>query len=159
MPFQLVSLRGSQHAELAPSRRKRPLGWPKIVGTALVRIACSLWLFAAAIAGGQERSFIACPIVRDTKTVPCFLAEYEGEIYYLGIQQDITAAFHPPQLKHEVLVEGHVSEGPRICGGIPLAPLSISCLAAEAPAAETAAPRASPSLRWRCRASTPMPTV
>jgi outer membrane protein OmpA-like peptidoglycan-associated protein len=93
-----------------------------------VRIACSLWLFVATIAMGQERSFIACPIVRDTKTVPCFLAEYEGELYYLGIQQDITAAFHPPQLKHEVLVEGRVSEGPRVCGGIPLAPLSISVL-------------------------------
>jgi outer membrane protein OmpA-like peptidoglycan-associated protein len=91
-----------------------------------VRIACSLWLLAAAMAMGQERSFIACPIVRDTKTVPCFLAEYQGELYYLGIQQDITAAFHPPQLKHEVLVEGRVSEGPRVCGGIPLAPLSIS---------------------------------
>jgi outer membrane protein OmpA-like peptidoglycan-associated protein len=91
-----------------------------------VRIACSLWLFAAAIGAGQERSFVACPIVRDTKTVPCFLAEYQGELYYLGIQQDITAGFHPPQLKHEVLVEGRASDGPRVCGGIPLAPLSIS---------------------------------
>ena len=93
-----------------------------------MRIACSLWLFFAPIALAQERSFIACPIVRDTKTVPCFLAEYQGELYYLGIQQDITVAFHPPQLKHEVLVEGRVSEGPRVCGGIPLAPLSISVL-------------------------------
>lgn len=91
-----------------------------------MRVAWSLWLLAAAIAGAQERSFLACPIVRDTKTVPCFLAEYEGEIYFLGIQQDITAAFHPPQLKHEVLVEGRVSEGPRVCGGIPLQPVSIS---------------------------------
>jgi outer membrane protein OmpA-like peptidoglycan-associated protein len=46
----------------------------------------------------------------------------------LGIQQDITAEFHPPQLKHEVLVEGHVAEGPRVCGGIPLKPLSISVI-------------------------------
>jgi hypothetical protein len=105
-----------------------------------VRIACSLWLFAATIAMGQERSFIACPIVRDTKTVPCFLAEYEGELYYLGIQQDITAAFHPPQLKHEVLVEGRASEGPRVCGGIPLAPLSISVLKEVNPACNTLLP-------------------
>jgi outer membrane protein OmpA-like peptidoglycan-associated protein len=77
---------------------------------------------------GQQRNFIACPIVRDTKTVPCFLAEYEGELYYLGIQQDITSDFHPPQLKHEVLVEGRIAEGPRVCGGIPLKPLSISVL-------------------------------
>jgi outer membrane protein OmpA-like peptidoglycan-associated protein len=105
-----------------------------------VRVACSLWLFAAAIAMGQDRSFIACPIVRDTKTVPCFLAEYEGELYYLGIQQDITAAFHPPQLKHEVLVEGRVSDGPRVCGGIPLAPLSISVLKEVSPACNTLLP-------------------
>lgn len=93
-----------------------------------MRIACLLLLLAAVIAVAQERSFIACPLVRDTKTVPCFLAEYQGELYYLGIQQDITAAFHPPQLKHEVLVEGRVSDGPRVCGGIPLSPLSISVL-------------------------------
>jgi outer membrane protein OmpA-like peptidoglycan-associated protein len=83
---------------------------------------------AGAAAMGQQRSFVACPVVRDTKTVPCFLAEYEGEVYYLGIQQDITAEFHPPQLKHEVLVEGRVAEGPRVCGGVPLKPLSISVL-------------------------------
>jgi outer membrane protein OmpA-like peptidoglycan-associated protein len=83
---------------------------------------------AGAVAWGQQRNFVACPIVRDTKTVPCFLAEYDGELYYLGIQQDITAAFHPPQLKHEVLVEGRIAEGPRVCGGIPLQPVSISVL-------------------------------
>ena len=83
---------------------------------------------AAAIALGQQRSFVSCPIVRDTQTVPCFLAEYEGETYYLGIQQDITNDFHPPQLKHQVLVEGRIAAGPRVCGGIPLKPLSISVL-------------------------------
>jgi outer membrane protein OmpA-like peptidoglycan-associated protein len=83
-------------------------------------------MLAASLAPGQQLNFIACPIVRDTPTVPCFLAEYEGETYYLGIQQGITAEFHPPQLKHEVLVEGTVAPGPRVCGGIPLQPLSIS---------------------------------
>ncbi|MBZ5577385.1 MAG: hypothetical protein LAP40_12565 [Acidobacteriia bacterium] len=87
---------------------------------------------AAVLAPGQplagQRNFVSCPIVRDTKTVPCFLAEYEGELYFLGIQQDITSDFHPPQLKHQVLVEGRVVEGPRICGGIPLRPVSISVL-------------------------------
>jgi outer membrane protein OmpA-like peptidoglycan-associated protein len=85
-------------------------------------------VLTALTAVGQQRNFIACPIVRDTTTVPCFLAEYEGELYYLGIQQDITSDFHPPQLKHEVLVEGRVAEGPRVCGGIPLKPLSISVI-------------------------------
>jgi len=73
-------------------------------------------------------NFVACPIVRDTKTVPCFLAEYQGETYFLGVQQDITAAFYPPQLLHEVLVEGTVVPGPRVCGGIPLKPLRTSVL-------------------------------
>ena len=85
----------------------------------------------AAIALGQQRNFVSCPIVRDTKTVPCFLAEYDGETYYLGIQQDITNDFHPPQLKHQVLVEGRVASdpsAPRVCGGIPLKPVSISVL-------------------------------
>jgi outer membrane protein OmpA-like peptidoglycan-associated protein len=77
-------------------------------------------------AHAQQRSFVSCPIVRDTKTVPCFLAEDQGEVYFLGIQQDITSEFHPPQLKHEVLVEGTVLPGPRVCGGVPMKPVSIS---------------------------------
>jgi outer membrane protein OmpA-like peptidoglycan-associated protein len=111
-----------------------------------VRLAGGLTLLAlAAAAMGQQRSFVACPIVRDTKTVPCFLAEYDGELYYLGIQQDITAEFHPPQLKHEVLVEGRVAQGPRVCGGIPLQPLSISVIKEVNPACNTLLP-AEPSI-------------
>jgi outer membrane protein OmpA-like peptidoglycan-associated protein len=105
-----------------------------------VRLVCSLCLLTVTMGVAQERNFLACPIVRDTKTVPCFLAEYEGELYYLGIQQDITAEFHPPQLKHEVLVEGRVSEGPRICGGIPLKLLAISVLKEVNPACNTLLP-------------------
>lgn len=90
------------------------------------------WCFGfcvlGAVALGQQKNFVACPIVRDTKTVPCYLAEYDGETYFLGIQQDITSEFRPPQLKHQVLVEGRVAEGPRVCGGIPLQPVSISVL-------------------------------
>lgn len=90
--------------------------------------AICIALLVAVIASGQQRSFVTCPIVRDTKTVPCFLAEYDGETYFLGIQQDITSAFHPPQLKHEVLVEGTIMDGPRVCGGIPLEPVTISVI-------------------------------
>jgi outer membrane protein OmpA-like peptidoglycan-associated protein len=96
-----------------------------------VRRLLAGFLLLSIVALGQQRSFVSCPIVRDTKTVPCFLAEYEGETYYLGIQQDITTEFHPPQLKHEVLVEGRVASDPavpRICGGIPLQPVAISVL-------------------------------
>jgi hypothetical protein len=94
-------------------------------------IACVAF---AAVAGAAEppanhRNFIGCPIVRDTPTVPCWLAEYRGELYYLGIQTDVSAEFHPPLLGHKVLVEGTVKDGPRICGGIVLEPLKISPLA------------------------------
>ncbi len=79
---------------------------------------------------GQQKSFVACPIVRDTKTVPCFLAEYDGETYFLGIQQDVTSEFHPPQLKkHQVLVEGRIAEGVReSAAAFPLSRFPISVL-------------------------------
>jgi outer membrane protein OmpA-like peptidoglycan-associated protein len=99
-----------------------------------------LLLLASTLVFGQQRSFVSCPIVRDTSTVPCFLAEHEGETYYLGIQQDITAEFHPPQLKHDVLVEGTVVPGPRVCGGIPLHPLAISVIKELNPACNTLLP-------------------
>jgi hypothetical protein len=65
------------------------------------------------------RNFIACPIVQDTDTVPCWLAEYKGDLYFLGIQTD-SGGWWPPWLGHRVLVEGKLAAGPRICGGIPL---------------------------------------
>jgi outer membrane protein OmpA-like peptidoglycan-associated protein len=77
----------------------------------------------------QQLNFLACPVVRDTRTVPCFLAEYNGETYFLGIQQDITADFYPPQLLHEALIEGTAAPGPRVCGGIPLKPVQVSVIA------------------------------
>ncbi len=91
------------------------------------RIFLALALLPAAFAQ-QRISFVSCPIVRDTKSVPCFLAEHDGETYFLAIQQDIRAEQYPPQLLHEVLVEGTVVPGPRVCGGIPLKPIHLSVL-------------------------------
>jgi outer membrane protein OmpA-like peptidoglycan-associated protein len=88
----------------------------------------------------QQVNFVACPVVRDTKTVPCFLAEYGGETYFLAIQQDIQAEIYPPQLLHEVLVEGTVAPGPRVCGGIPLKPVRLSVLPEVNPACNTILP-------------------
>jgi outer membrane protein OmpA-like peptidoglycan-associated protein len=85
------------------------------------------WMMALP-ALAQHLNFVSCPVVRDTKTVPCFLAEYQGETYFLGIQQDITADFYPPQLLHEALVEGTIAPGSRVCGGIPLKPLHVSVM-------------------------------
>jgi hypothetical protein len=85
-------------------------------------------LLSAATLQAQNLSFVACPVVRDTKTVPCWLAEYNGETYYLGNQGGVAQDFYPPQLNHEVLVEGVVAEGPRVCGGVPLRPVKTSVL-------------------------------
>ena len=74
----------------------------------------------------ERLNFLGCPIVQDTETVPCWLARYEGELYYLGIQTDISAEFDPPYLGHQVLVEGTVADGERICGGIVLDPVKTS---------------------------------
>ena len=76
-----------------------------------------VFIAAAILALGQQRNFFSCPIVRDTKTVPCFLASTRRDLLP-GNQRDITSEFHPPQLKHEV-VEGRGVAEPRVCGGIP----------------------------------------
>src|SRR5215475_14483988 len=95
---------------------------------ALVLLLLSTVAYAAT-PPADHKNFVACPIVRDTKTVPCWLAEYEGELYFLGIQEDVGAAWYPPQLGHRVLVEGAVAGKERICGGIPLKPLATAVFA------------------------------
>lgn len=88
----------------------------------------------------QRKNFASCPVVQDTKTVPCWLAEYGGELYYLGIQTDISAEFHPPYLGHKVLVEGVISNEPRICGGVVLKPVVVSPLLEPDPSCNTILP-------------------
>lgn len=74
-------------------------------------------------------NFIACPMVRDTEAVPCWLSEYKGELYYLGIQLDLQSEFFPPQLGHKALVEGVPNrDKPRICGGIVMEPVKVSTI-------------------------------
>ncbi len=99
-------------------------------------IAAAIMLAASAANAAPppgQRNFIACPIVQDTSTVPCWLAEYKGETYYLGIQTDVSADVYPPYLGHQALIEGAVTDAPRICGGIVLKPLSVSVLPEMAP--------------------------
>jgi hypothetical protein len=92
---------------------------------ALIALLASVSISAAP---PTQRNFVACPIVRDTSTVPCWLAEYKGETYFLTLQTDVSAPVNPPQLGHKVLVEGVVSDEPRICGGIVLKPVTLSVL-------------------------------
>jgi hypothetical protein len=96
----------------------------------LSALAALVALTAGQVGGQTPRrvNFVACPIVQDTPTVPCWLSEYEGQEYYLGIQTDISADFDPPYLGHQVLVEGIVSDEPRICGGVVLKPVMVSPL-------------------------------
>lgn len=82
----------------------------------------------AAPAPGERLSFVSCPIVRDTRTVPCWLSAYEGDTYYLTIQSDVSAEVQPPYLGHQVLVEGIVSDKPQICGGIVLEQMRLSVM-------------------------------
>jgi hypothetical protein len=95
-------------------------------------LLCVGWLVSGATvcvgADGPRRNFVSCPIVRDTASVPCWLSEYDGELYYLTIQSDVTSPVTPPWLGHRVLVEGTVSAEPRICGGIVLKPVHLSVM-------------------------------
>jgi len=74
-------------------------------------------------------TFVACPILRDTQSVPCWLTEYQGKTYYIGIQTDVSADLTTPMLGHRILVEGTPSNEPAICGGIPLKPVTVSVMA------------------------------
>lgn len=97
-------------------------------GLALAALALGPALAASAPAPGEHLSFVSCPIVRDTRTVPCWLSEYRDDVYYLTIQSDVSAKVQPPMLGHQVLVEGVVSSARQICGGIVLDPVHLSVM-------------------------------
>jgi hypothetical protein len=74
----------------------------------------------------KEIVFVGCPVLRNT-SLPCWLGESKGELYYLGPQGDLGAPFYPPEFDHQMLVEGVVSDQ-RICGGLVLKPVKVSIL-------------------------------
>ncbi len=90
-----------------------------VVRALLVAVGIAAGATAVAAPPADRRNFVACPVLQDTDTVPCWLAEYQGELYFLGIQTD-SGGWGPPWLGHQVLVEGKLAEGPRICGGVAL---------------------------------------
>ena len=51
-------------------------------------VALAIGVLSADAMAQESLTFKACPIYRDTNTVPCWLAEHEGELYFLGIQTD-----------------------------------------------------------------------
>lgn len=88
-------------------------------GTFRIALLAALASTQAALAQERYISFVACPILQDTNTVPCWLAEHAGELYFLGIQTD-ASGWSPPWQGHKVLVEGELTDSPRVCGGIVL---------------------------------------
>jgi hypothetical protein len=107
---------------MAAMRRRRAAGTRFLLAAASVLLPFS-------VLGQTRLNFVSCPIVRDTSTVPCWLTRHDGELYYMGIQTDVSADFHPPYLGHQVLVEATVAaDQPRICGGIVLEPIRISVM-------------------------------
>lgn len=97
----------------------------------LLAVLCAGFVTTALAAppvAGQRISFVSCPIVRDTRTVPCWLADHEGVRYFLTLQTDVSAPVNPPWLGHQVLVEGVVSPKADICGGRVLEPVALSVL-------------------------------
>ena len=90
-----------------------------IARAVLIAAAIAAGMIAMAAPPADQRNFVACPVLQDTDTVPCWLAKYRGESYFLGIQTD-SGGWGPPWLGHQVLVEGKLAGGPHICGGIAL---------------------------------------
>jgi hypothetical protein len=97
--------------------------------------AASLALLIAGPVQAAEQArlaFVGCPIVQDTPTVPCWLVEYQGQTYYMGIQTDVSAPFNPPSLGHKVLVEGEPTDR-EVCGAKVIEPIRISIMPALSP--------------------------
>jgi hypothetical protein len=109
----------------------------RVVGLLLALVGAAV---ARPPAPGDRLSFVACPIVRDTRTVPCWLAEYQGELWFLTLQTDVSAPVTPPWLGHRVLVEGIVADEPGICGGRVIKPVTLSVLPALDAACNTMLP-------------------
>jgi hypothetical protein len=85
-------------------------------------------LLNAAPPVGSHISFVSCPIIRDTRSVPCWLSDFRSDRYYLTIQSDVSAEVQPPYLGHKVLVEGVVTDKPKICGGIVMSDVHLSVM-------------------------------
>jgi len=89
--------------------------------------ALTISAVGATCAHAETLNVLTCPIVRDNEDAPCWLAEYKGKLYFLGMQQDLQEPFFPPQLKHQALIEGTVTNATK-CGGIVLDPVRVSVM-------------------------------
>jgi len=103
-----------------------------IIRLTAITVALTLSLTGVAFSGGKRVAFVGCPVMRDMEMPvrPCWLAQDGDKLYFVGMQGDTfpPAAFYPPQLKHQVLVEGEEGDGERVCGGLPLTHVKVSVL-------------------------------
>lgn len=91
----------------------------------LVVLAMSASIVAQSAVERQGRyvSFVACPEFRNTAR-QCWLAQYQGKTYYIGAFGIGT----PPQLLHQVLVEGMAHDDQMSCGAVNIDPVHVSPL-------------------------------
>ncbi len=89
----------------------------------LVVLAMSASIVSAAERPGRYVSFVACPEFRNTAR-QCWLAQYQGKTYYIGAFGIGT----PPQLLHQVLVEGIAHDDEMSCGAVNIDPVHVSPL-------------------------------
>lgn len=89
----------------------------------LVVLAMSASIVSAAERPGRYVSFVACPEFRNTAR-QCWLAQYQGKTYYIGAFGIGT----PPQLLHQVLVEGIAHDDEMSCGAVNIYPVHVSPL-------------------------------
>jgi len=89
---------------------------------------CAILLCGTAWAGGDpQRSFVACPIYRDTdqgRKSGCWLADDPAS----GVRYDVGEGLTKPQEGYQVLVEGIVTQEPDVCGGVVLRPVRTAVL-------------------------------
>lgn len=119
------------------TRFRRHLWAAPVLGTCLAGAAMADLLGAP----DTQRNFVGCPIVIDTQDVPCWVADYEGERYFLTVQTGRSyGVVFSPQLMHKVLVEGAVTDEPRRCGGIVLTDVKLSVMQEVSPECNTILP-------------------
>lgn len=110
-------------------------GPSRALGKCVIACLAALTLAGTALAGAG-RTFIGCPVYRDTDSGPksgCWLAIDPSS----GVRYDISLGRSKPQIGHEVLVEGRLAPrmksdapGPHRtpCGGVVLSPVVDSVL-------------------------------
>ncbi|MBI5255445.1 MAG: OmpA family protein [Burkholderiales bacterium] len=93
----------------------------------VLALSCLAGMAQAGSPVGTEKRYIACPVYRDTdagRKSGCWLST-ERET---GERHDLSNAQNKPWAQRAVLVEGVVSAGKDLCGGVVLEPVRVSVL-------------------------------